>query len=183
MTKIETNLQPDERVLWQDKPKFAPFVLGRNIAPFVVGSIILAFFFIIIFPIDKLVFIFAIPIPLLIILRPLIRGFLVYRETEYLITDKRVITQTRATGRSSAMDTMFYYLEKIQEVYVNLGFSDRISKTGSIYVKTPGQTSVGPSWLSGSSMFNQPTISSIKSPYKVLKLLEQAIEDAKKSRF
>ena len=77
------------------------------------------------------------------------------------------------------MDTMFFNLEKIQEVYVKLGFADRISKTGSIYVTTTGQTFVGPSWLSGSSMFNQPTISSIESPYKVLKLLEQAIQDAK----
>ena len=183
MTKIDVNLQPDERVLWQDKPKFAPFVLGRIIVAIVVGILISAFFFLMVFPIDKLMFILAMSIPLIMILRPLIRGLLVYRKTEYLITDKRVITQTRATGRTSGMNTMFFNLEKIQEVSIKLGFSDRISKTGSIYVTTPGQTFVGPSWLPGSSMFNQPTISSIRSPYKVLKLLEQAIQDAKKSRF
>ena len=75
MTKIDVNLQPDERVLWQDKPKFAPFVLGRIIASIVVGILISAFFFIFVFPIDKLMFILAMSIPLIMILRPLIRDY------------------------------------------------------------------------------------------------------------
>jgi hypothetical protein len=47
-----------------------------------------------------------------------------YRNTEYMITDQRVITQTGAIG----LDTRFFEFDKIQEVYVQVGFISKSSE-------------------------------------------------------
>ncbi|MGC8939420.1 MAG: PH domain-containing protein [Candidatus Bathyarchaeia archaeon] len=49
-----------------------------------------------------------------VILTPLLVEFLRYRNTEYMITNQRVVTQTGAIG----MDTRFVKLNNVQEVYV-----------------------------------------------------------------
>jgi len=44
-----------------------------------------------------------------------------HRNTEYMITNQRIITQTGAIG----LDTRYLDLDKIQEVYVEVGFIDK----------------------------------------------------------
>jgi hypothetical protein len=97
-----------------------------------------------------------------------------------MITNKRVISQSGAIG----LDTRFVDLEKIQEVYVKIGFVDKFSNTGSIYAVTAGQSFMGmrQSWGSAGHIMIRPSISSIPEPYKVQKILEEAIQEAKNKK-
>jgi len=63
-----------------------------------------------------------------------IRQLVAYRNTEYLITDQRLVTQTGAIG----LDTRYLDLDKIQEVYVQVGFIDKMFGTGTIFAVTAG---------------------------------------------
>ena len=187
--RINEHLGLDEHILWQGRPKFTPFVLGRGIFVSIFGIFFLAFFLLafalpaLSMGAPQMFIVFMIPffiVPLLMIFSPLIWGFLAFKNTEYLITDKRVIAQTGAIG----LDTRFVDLEKIQEVYVKIGFVDRFSDTGSIYAITAGQAFVGmrQSWGSATHMMTRPSISSILEPYKVQRILEEAIQDAKNKK-
>ena len=100
--------------------------------------------------------------------QPIMR-LLAYRNTEYVITDRRLITQTGAVG----LDTRFVDLEKVQEVYVNIGVVDKLLGTGSISAVTAGQVYVG---AQGGSLIGRPSLASLKEPYEVQRLLQEAIE-------
>jgi len=95
------------------------------------------------------------------------------KNTEYMITDQRVITQTGAIG----LDTRFIDFDKIQEVYVEVGFIDKMLGTGSVHAVTAGYVYVG---RGGASML--PTLAALKEPYAVQKLLQEAIEKARTAR-
>jgi membrane protein YdbS with pleckstrin-like domain len=182
MTKIEENLRSDEYVLWQGKPKFAPFFYGRQIGSLIFGIIWFAFLlnffilpaiaqgapvavilFLVLFMIFPLIFFFGPPI-------------FAYKNTGYILTNKRLLTQTGIR----VLTKNFFDLEKIQEVNVKPRLLDRLFSVGSIYLVVEGQLPLGPSWMMSNSMFIPPDISSIKNPYEVQKKLEQAIYDAKK---
>lgn len=103
----------------------------------------------------------------------MIRSLFAYRNTVYVITDKRIIVQTGAVGR----DTRFIELDKVQEVFVNTGFIDKLFGTGSIYVMTAGDLyfSSG-SWRS--SRYS-PTLPALRDPYGVQRILQNAMESNK----
>jgi uncharacterized membrane protein YdbT with pleckstrin-like domain len=189
LNNIAKQLRSNEKVLWQGKPVLTPFVLAHNLFPFVFGLFFMAF---------SLLF-FILPMastsaPLEVVLFPLIFffigfafafgmpiwSFLAFRNTEYLISDQRLITQTGAIG----IDTRFVDLEKIQEVYVRIGVVDRLFGTGSIFAVTAGQVYVGwqqgPGW--GGSFIARPSLASLKEPYEVQKLLQEAIREVKESK-
>ena len=83
-----------------------------------------------------------------------------YKNTKYLITDQRLITQTGAIG----VDTRFLDLDNIQEVYVNVSFIDKVFGTGSLIVVTAGIP-----FFKGAF----PAITAIEEPYKIQKLLQE----------
>jgi uncharacterized membrane protein YdbT with pleckstrin-like domain len=192
LTNITKQLRTDEKVLWQGKPVLAPFVLAQNIFPFLIGlffmAISLSFFILpmvsIGAPLESLLFTlifffigfaFAFGMP--------IWAFLAFRNTEYLISDQRLITQTGAVG----LDTRFVDLEKVQEVYVRIGVVDRLFGTGSIFAVTAGQVYVGwqqgpggPGW--GGSSIARPSLASLREPYEVQKLLQEAIREVKQTK-
>jgi uncharacterized membrane protein YdbT with pleckstrin-like domain len=116
-------------------------------------------------------------LPLVFIFGPTIWSLMAYKNTEYLISDQRIITQTGAIGR----DTRFVDLEKIQEVYVRIGFFDRIFKTGSIMAITAGQVFVGMPQGSGwgGQYGMRPSLAALREPYEVQRLLQEAIRNVK----
>ncbi|MGQ9743664.1 MAG: PH domain-containing protein [Candidatus Bathycorpusculaceae bacterium] len=98
--------------------------------------------------------------------------FLRYRNTEYMITDQRIITQTGAIG----IDTRFVELNKIQEVYVTVSWLDKIYGTGSIVAVTAGYVPVG---VPGPySSLVRPALKAVSHPYEVQKILQEAIRRA-----
>ena len=117
-----------------------------------------------------------------IVFGPFLLQLFRYRNTEYVITDKRIITQTGAIG----LDTRFVDFEKIQEVYVQIGVMDRLFGTGSVYAMTAGFSGFGPrggyGYGYGGFTGSRPSLSALKEPYEVQKLLQEAIEKSKKEK-
>ena len=99
-----------------------------------------------------------------------------------MITDKRIITQTGAIG----LDTRFVDFDKVQEVYVKIGVIDKLFGTGSVYAMTAGFSGFGPrggyGYGYGGFAGSRPSLSALKEPYKVHKLLQEAIEKSKKDK-
>lgn len=96
-----------------------------------------------------------------------------YRNTEYMITDRRTITQTGAVG----VDTRFVSLDRVQEIYVKIGLIDKMFGTGSVYALTAGYSALG---SGDGTMGSRPSLRALKEPYQVQKLLQQAMEQARK---
>jgi hypothetical protein len=111
---------------------------------------------------------------------PLALQFLKGKNTEYVITDKRVIIQSGVFGKG----IRFVDLNNIQEAHVEKGLKDSWFKTGSILILTAGQTAIGNiggdtvSWEFGPIPKVMPGFSAIREPYEVLKLLQDAIENS-----
>lgn len=189
MSKLDRLLNADEKILWSGKPQRKAFVLpALSSIPF--GLLFLAFSIFWVFgaasagaPVFFLLFggIFTL-VAIAIALGPCMWQLLRYRNTEYMITDKRILTQTGAIG----LDTRFVDFDKIQEVYVKIGVFDRLFGTGSLYAMTAGSPVFGPSMGSYQSGFGgmyglRPSLAALKEPYEVQKLLQEAVERSKTS--
>lgn len=195
MSRIASQLRPNEKVLWQGNPVLKAFIFSSSIFPATIFGlfffvVILVFFLPAMFYGGAPLF-FLLPLllfllfPLAMIFGPIIWTFLAYKNTEYLISDQRLITQTGAIG----LDTRFVDLEKIQEVYVRIGIFDRLFGTGSIMASTAGQVYIGmpqgagcqgTGW--GGAYGMRPSLSALKEPYEVQKLLQEAIGEVKQSK-
>jgi uncharacterized membrane protein YdbT with pleckstrin-like domain len=161
-------LREGERVVWSGKPVKAPFLIGG----FVVSAFGLVWLGFSVFAmwltfsqgIEVYVTLFLSVFVLIgfgLTVGPPLWQVMRYKNTRYVISDQRLITQTGAIG----VDTRFLDLDKIQEVNVNVGFFDRMFGTGSLVVVTAGFPFMG-------GMF--PAITALKEPYKVQKLLQDA---------
>ena len=184
-SRLDNHLHSDEKVLWRGKPVKASFILQYHRSrvstvhdspfsgstPLLYGISALAFgLFLLAFRPEGWPW-FA-PIIIIIIGFGLTVGaplwqFMRYRNTEYLITDQRIITQTGAIG----LDTRFVDLDKVQEVYVKVGVIDKLFGTGSVIAVTAGRVHVG---------MERPSFAALKEPYEVQKLLQKAIGNARR---
>jgi membrane protein YdbS with pleckstrin-like domain len=168
------NLETGEKILWQGKPEFAPFILSG------FGGIIpgLFFFGFALFwtttasaagaPGDfLLVGTMFMLIGLFILLGGPLTQWLRYRNTEYVVTDHRIITQTGAIG----LDTRYIENEWIREVYVNVSLMDRLFGTGSVMVSTASGMvgGRGPNAM-------RPSLASLNDPYAVQKIIWDSIK-------
>ena len=187
MSRLDKLLNANEKVVWSGKPVRKAFIMpGLVSIPF--GLIFLAFPFFWMWTAASagapgFVSLFVLPFVFVgfgIAFGPSLLQLLRYRNTEYMITDKRIITQTGAIG----LDTRFVDFEKIQEVYVQIGVLDRLFGTGSVYAMTAGFSGFGPRGGYGYRGFpgNRPSLSALKEPYEVQKLLQEAIEKSKKDK-
>ncbi len=178
---ISDQLSSDEKVLWQGKPVLKPFIFSTNLYPIAVGLFFIIFvfgFFVLPLassgaPLEFLLF--SLPIMLIGIafaFGPTLWSLLAYKNTEYLITDRRILIQTGAVG----IDLRIIDLEKIQEVNVRIGFIDRLSNTGNIFAETAGHVfsswQRAPGW--GGTFVTRPSLASVKDPYEIQKLLQEA---------
>jgi uncharacterized membrane protein YdbT with pleckstrin-like domain len=181
MSQLSNYLQPDEKVLWSSKPVLTPFIFSGIAAISIIGIIWLIFaIFWMLSALSMGAFffpaaLFGLPFILMgvcIILGPLLLELLRYRNTEYIITNQRIITQTGVIG----IDTRFVELNKIQEVYVTVGWLDKIYGTGSMVAVTAGYVPVGGPSPYGS--LTRPAFKAVSRPYEVQKLLQEAIRKA-----
>jgi len=100
-----------------------------------------------------------------------------YRNTEYMITNQRVITQTGAIG----LDTRFVDLDKVQEVYVQVGLIDKRFRTGSVFVVTAGFSGFVPVAPTRQGILVRPSFEALREPYEVQRILQEAMEKTKAS--
>jgi len=190
LSRIAKLLRSNEKILWQGKPVLIPFILGgyHNIpiifGLFFIAAILFTFiipmasygphFNIMLFVLIPFFIVFAFAFDTIIL-------FLSYKNTEYAITNQRLITQTGAIG----LDTRYVDLEKIQEVNVNIGFIDKLFGTGNIYAPSASQASIGAiltdTGFSYPQIIYRQNLAAIKEPYKVQKLLQEAMKEVKLS--
>jgi membrane protein YdbS with pleckstrin-like domain len=178
--KVNTrwSLERDEKVIWQGKPEYWPFLLsGAGAGGAISGLLFLGFS---LFwtttaalsgaPLAFILFgsVFML-IGLFIVFGSPISQWMRYKNTEYVITDHRIITQTGAIG----LDTRYIQNEWIREVYVNVSILDRIFGTGSVMVSTAsGMIGAGPNAM-------RPSMSSLKDPYAVQKIIWDSMKKAR----
>ena len=186
MSHISRLLHPNEKILWQGKPVFKAFVFaGHNIGLFIFGLVFMAFplffFFLTIqsgAPAPPLIFNLF---PLLFVLIGFgiafgtpISSILAYGNTEYAITNQRLIIQTGALS----LKTRFIEFEKIQEVNIKIGLFDKLFGSGGIYADTASSVRGWTQYRGyGNYNVNHPDLMALKEPYKVHKILQQAMED------
>ncbi len=170
-------LEKGEKVIWSGKPVKAPFMLrGLSVSAF--GLLWLSFsmfaMWLMISPpfgatvensgLGILVVLVFVLIGFGLTLGPPIPTIVRYRKTKYMITNRRLITQTGVIG----LDTRFVDLDKIQEVHVKVGLGDKVFGTGSLMVVTAGFVFMG---------VTHPycCFVGLKEPYAVQKLLQEAM--------
>ncbi len=186
LSKMDRLLKTDEKILWSGKPEKKAFVLPALASiPFGLFFLAFAIFWILtassagpdFFTFMGLPFVL---VGIVITVGPFLWQLLRHRNTEYVITDKRIITQTGAIG----LDTRFVDFDKIQEVYVKIGVIDRLFGTGSLYAMTAGSSNFGPQsgpygYGFGGMYGFRPSLAALKEPYQVQKLLQEAVENSK----
>ncbi|MEM3153686.1 MAG: PH domain-containing protein [Candidatus Bathyarchaeia archaeon] len=178
MSQLSKYLRQDENILWSGKPEVIPFIFSGYAGFSLFGVIWLIFILIMILsmpvagaPSTFLFFaVFFILFGLCLAIGPLVAELLRYRNTEYAITNQRLIAQTGVIG----LDTRFVELNKIQEVYVTVGLLDKIYGTGSIFAVTAGYVPVGTP--SNYGVLVRPAFKAVKNPYEVQRLLQEALK-------
>jgi uncharacterized membrane protein YdbT with pleckstrin-like domain len=169
LSELSEHLKKDEKLIWSGKPAKAPFLVGGLVVS-AFGLLWLSFS---IFAMSMAVssgdpgfatlfLLFFVLIGFGLTLGPPITQIFRYRNTKYVITDQRLITQTGAIG----LDTRFIELDKIQEVHVNVSFIDKVFGTGTLIVVTAGFVFRG---------LTYPAIVALREPYAVQKLLQGAM--------
>ena len=171
------HLRPGERMLWSGKPIKLAFLfsgLGAGFfGPIVMVPIVLAFFglwaamFAMTGGAPYLFVSFFILIVILAAAGSPMWQLMRYRNTEYMITNQRLITQTGAVG----LDTRFVDLDKVQEVYVKVGLMDKMFGTGSVIVVTAGFVPIAPT---RQGVLVRPSLEALREPYEVQKILQEA---------
>jgi hypothetical protein len=174
---IEYFLQPDEKIIWQGKPKLTPFVISAipaTLFGLFFSSIPAIIFYGLVFKIPSggpmgsirlFMILFSIPfliIGILILLSPLY-NFLSYRFIEYAVTNKKIIAKGGLIGRD--IKTLYYH--QISDVEVRVGILGRIFAVGDIIFLTTG----------GGSIFGN--FACLSNPYEVFKTIKGLIQEAR----
>lgn len=176
MNEFNKILDKGEKVLWEGKPQFLPFVIGS-------GGMILFLFMLIIFTLPT--FLFALSIGLLYIFLPYIAAItlvfslfplyqvLLYKCTHYSITNKRVLLQKGIIGR----DFNIVDFDQITNAEVNVGLIDKIfgKNSGTILVSTAGSFS----YTKKGAVKRPYTLHNIEDPYNVFKFFKKVSYDVK----
>ena len=167
-------LEPGETLLWSGKPMVTPYVVpSPRILPALIFLAIWGFVF---FgftsgsaPLEFII------IPLLVLIIMIVAIFWIplkhlffYRGTEYMVTDRRIISQTGTRGiKVTSMD-----LAHIHQVYVTVNFMERRSNAGTIILQTADGNATNRVGRAGVSL---PRLESVEDPYSVKKLIEEAV--------
>ncbi len=175
-------LETDEKIIWSGKPIKAPFILkGLSVSAFGVVWLSFTMFamWLMVFPpigvivedsgLGTFVLLVFVLIGFGLTLGPPIPTIVRYRKTKYMITNRRLITQTGVIG----LDTRFVDLDKIQEVHVKVGLGDKVFGTGSLIIVTAGFVFMG---VTGPYC----CFGGLKEPYAVQKLLQKAMRAKRK---
>ncbi len=172
MNEVSKILEPKEKLIYDNKPEYAPFIISTLIIPIIAIAVIeVSIYFYI-----KSVLL-GIAAGIAIFVGGLVLINLAYKRAHYAITDKRVITQSGIIGR----DFKSIDYDKMQNVSVDVGILGTIFKVGTIKIFTGEIESVG----SGERSQIQPKYDQfnyIAAPYEVLKKLQTELSKRKRGR-
>lgn len=170
---MDNMLMGGEEVLWRGKPKKNAFVMNRIIKILPIALIWILFdgimigAMIITGAIREMLW-FAIPffafhlLPVWVWLGNVISASKRWKNTEYAITDKRIILRDGLFGYNfKSID----YAE-VDHVNIRVGFIDRLLKVGDIHITVSGKT-------------DNNVILDIEQPCSVFKMLQKTVLDIK----
>ena len=194
ISKLEGQLNADERILWHGRPLKTPFLMG--VAEFVIiGIVAIALltyiawvygpgdpfnvysFVLFIGGICSFLFLFYAPYRLR-------KGA---RDTEYMVTNQRVLFETLSeyafeefTSKIGGPRTVkVVNLKDVEDVYVKRGFHDRIFGTSTLYVRYRGfqRRTAHPGGEGQVILFHKPpSFPFIKEAYEVQNIIQEAAE-------
>lgn len=161
MNEISQIISPGEKVAYDGKPKYAPYILMP-----IFGAVMAAAFFGIVIAVTTKSVILGVAIGVIVLLLGIIFTNMAYTRTHYSITDKRVIIQSGIIGR----DFKSVDYNKMQNVSASVGLLGVIFKVGTIKIFTGEMQTVG-----GRHPRLQPKydkLSYVAKPYDLLKEIQ-----------
>ncbi len=170
MNEIPQILEPKEKLVYDSKPKYAPYItvviFGTFIAVVVIGVIIGVFLKSILWAVIAGVIIFVVGI---------ILSNMAYTRTHYAITNKRAIIQSGIIGR----DFKSIDYDRMQNVSVDVGIIGLIFKVGSVKIFTGEMESVRSGKYGSRIRAKYDRFNYVASPYEVLKKLQTHLSTRK----
>lgn len=172
---IEGQLMPDESVIWKGMPKKGAFVLNSTIkmAPFAIIWLLFDGFMISSFAFSgaiKHMLWFIVPffalhlMPVWIWLYQMITAVGRWKNTEYAVTNKRIILRNGLVGYQYQS---IYYTE-ISNVSLHVGAIDRMLGVGDVYILMNAYANTGK---------DAPVILDVEEPQRVYSMLQQTVMD------
>ncbi len=180
-TQIQHILEENEEVIWNGKPDLKSIMF----ASFIFSLLILILAFIMFFNIEPLAThkntnmganpkrTFTIISGILIFISVLIPfiGYLFYKVTDYVVTNKRLILKSGFIGA----DMRSIYYDQVRSAFVNVGLVGKLFGTGTILIDTGRITQ---SRKRGSKTAYD-RFRYIKSPYMVYKFVQKGLSSRK----
>lgn len=179
MNELDKILDTNEKVLWQGKPYFWSFFLGRSLGALLFGVIWTLIIMATVAPViassGNIAFIFVLPhfwVGFGLIVFTPIYSALVCRFTHYAITDKRALFQEGLIGR----DFKTIDFDQLTNSEVLVGVIDKIfGGTGSIRLFTAGTFETAKNRMNPKPY----TIAHIHNPYEVFKFIKKVSHDVR----
>lgn len=178
---IDSLLMPGEYIIWRGKPKANAFVLNSSVhmMPFALIWLLVDGGFIATLigsgAIGEMLW-FVIPFflihlfPVWIWLGNVITAGMRWKNTEYAVTDKRIMIRNGLVGYECQN---FYYTE-ITNVTLHIGAIDHLLGVGDIYILSDMYANTGK---------NAPAILDVESPQEVLSIVQRTVMDMKTDAF
>lgn len=184
--EISKILNPDEKIIWQGRPQFRPFILGILLSGGTVFAVlwiaVISFMMFTILtqgPTPWFVKLFFTPFVLfgLYLLFIPLYAWLVYKYIHYAITDKRVIFQSGLVGR----DFGFIDFDKIDSATVAVDVIDKLfgKNSGSLMIAA-NQSAFTTTAHGRASHTDAPhSLAHITDPYRVFEMFKKVSFDVK----
>jgi len=172
MDEIKQILEPREKITYNGKPEYAPYITGVVLAAILASGVIGIFAGVFLKSI-----LFAGIIGIIVFVLGMILGNMAFNRIHYALTNKRIIIQSGIIGR----DFKSIDYDRMQNVSVDVGILGVIFKVGSIKIFTGEMEAAGGRKLGMQARYDH--FNYVASPYEVLKKLQTHLSARKEKYF
>lgn len=169
MNEIPRILEPNEKVVYDGKPEFTPYIVSTLLASLAAGATLGVLAGVFIRSITA-----GFVIGILILVLGIILANMSYTRTHYAITNKRAIMQSGIIGR----DFKSVDYDRMQNVSVDVGLLGVIFKVGTVKIFT-GEVETASSGKMSYIRSKYDQFEYVASPYEVLKKLQTELSKRK----
>jgi uncharacterized membrane protein YdbT with pleckstrin-like domain len=171
MNEIPNILEPKEKVIYEGKPEFAPYIVSTLFASLVAGVIVAVFVGIYLKSV-----ILGLAAGIVILVFGIVLANMSYARIYYAITNKRAIFQSGIIGR----DFKSVDYDRMQNVSVDVGILGAIFKVGTVKIFT-GEIETVSSGKNYSIQSKHDMFHYVSAPYEVLKKLQTELSKRKEA--
>ncbi len=169
MNEIPNILEPKEKVVYEGKPEFTPYIVSTLFASLVAGAMVAVFAGIFLKSV-----LLGIGAGIVILVFGIVLANMAYTRTHYAITNKRAIIQSGIIGR----DFKSVDYDRMQNVSVDVGILGVIFKVGTVKIFT-GEVETISTGKTSSIQSKYDKFNYVSSPYEVLKKLQTELSKRK----